>query len=518
MSNHNQKRKLNLHPGFTLVEMLIIAPIVILMIGIFISAIVSMTGDVLATRASNSMAYNIQDALNRIQSDVNLSGSFLATNNINVISPQGYNDNDATPFHNANSSSAIGQILILNTYATTSNPTILTRNIVYISNQPNSCSNALVNQNQPLMMNIVYFVKNNTLWRRVIAPANYATTGCVNGSVDKPWQQPSCSATATGTMCVAKDEKLVDNIQSGGFCVSYFTTPGANTSGANACNDPLASSTANDGSQTDNVRQAALQTASTISVTISAANTIAGRDITQSGTIRSISPNNNTSAYSDTVTNGAVVNLDSGNPASYSGSGSTWTNLSNNTYNATLQNTPLYNSGNIVFNGANNYVSLPSKNWYSANGFSISAWVINNDFSGTFERIIDFGNGVPSDNIIMGRLSTGTGTVFWQDCSGTTCYSMSIPNVLVAGVWTNLVGTIDPNGTLKLYKDGSLVGVTSGVNVTNVVINNNYIGRSNWSGDAYWDGKMSNIQIYNRSLTGIEIQQNFNAIRYRYGI
>ena len=277
-------KKVSNKRGFTLVEMLIIAPIVILMIGIFISAIVNMTGDVLATRASNALAYNIQDALNRIESDVTLSGAFLATNNIPLASPQGYN-NDATNFHNANSDSSIGNMLILNTYATTSNPLKSTRSLLYMANQPNLCSSAIVSQNQPVMLNTIYFVKNNTLWRRVIMPSNYATVGCV-----VPWQKPSC-ATISGTVCLTKDERLVDGIQPGGFSVSYYTTPSSTT----------ANSIASDTAQTDSVRLAALQASSTVIVTINALSSVAGREQTQSGTIRVVSPNNNATVTSDII-------------------------------------------------------------------------------------------------------------------------------------------------------------------------------------------------------------------------
>ncbi len=288
MSSHNHNKRTKHFTGFTLVEMLVVAPIVILMIGIFISAIVGMTGDVLSTRASNSMAYSIQDALNRIQSDVTLSGSFLATNNLPIGSPQGYND-DTTAFHNANATT--GPVLILNTYATTSNPLNATRNLYYMANQPNSCSSAQLNSNPPVMLNVIYFVKNNTLWRRTIVPGNYKTVGCVNGAISAPWQKPSCAPTVTGTICESKDERLVDNVPTGGFSLSYFTTPSATTANA----------TATDNSQSDSVRLAALQTSSTVGVTINSTTTIAGHDVAQTGTIRASSPNNNSTVTGDVV-------------------------------------------------------------------------------------------------------------------------------------------------------------------------------------------------------------------------
>lgn len=251
--------------GFTIVEMLIIAPIVILVIGIFISAIVSMTGDALATRSSNALAYSIQDALNRIEQDIKSSGAFLATNNIALASPQGYDD-DTANFHNADATN--GTMLILNSYATDKNPLDPAQKKAYVSGQP-------------IMINIVYFVKNGTLWRRVIVPSNYTATDST-----VPWQQPSCAPDITDTPCKTQDTKLVDGINSSnGFSISYYPTAGST----------VANTTASDSAQTDIARQTALQTTNSIKVTINATNSIAGRSISQAGTIQAVSPNNNIS-------------------------------------------------------------------------------------------------------------------------------------------------------------------------------------------------------------------------------
>lgn len=270
--------------AFTVVEMLIVVPIVILVIGVFIGSIVSMTGEVLATRANNSMAYNIQDALDKIRQDVALSGGFLATNNITLTSPQGYN-NDTTTFKNANATN--GTMLILNSYTTTLNPANPNRGIVYASSQPNQCDSSLVSKNSPVMMNIIYFTKtdadgNKSLWRRVVAPNNYRSISCSN-----PWQQPTCAAGQSGTLCKTNDTLLVEKIAAAnGFMIDYFPTSGSTTPIANA----------SDSAQNDTVRQTAISTANTISVTISASDMVAGRDINQSATARIVGLNNNITA------------------------------------------------------------------------------------------------------------------------------------------------------------------------------------------------------------------------------
>ena len=74
------------------------------------------------------------------------------------------------------------------------------------------------------------------------------------------------------------------------------------------------------------------------------------------------------------ITNGLVLYLDAANPTSYSGTGTTWTDLSGNGNNGTLMNSPIYSAtsgGNFVFNGSNTYVYAPIT---KAASCTFSAW------------------------------------------------------------------------------------------------------------------------------------------------
>lgn len=279
--SHSNQIKRNSNRGFTLVEVLVVAPIVILLIGAFISAIVSMTGAVIASRGSGMLSVNIQDALNHIDLDVKSSASYLATNSISPLTtPQGYND-DTTDFKNVTSDSSIGSMLILSSYSTSSNPLNSSQNIVYESSQPYACSSPLINTNPPVIYNIVYFVKNNNLWRRVILPSNYSSISCVAGVIGTPWQRPSCAPGRNDALCKSQDELLVAGVQPADFTINYYTSADSSNPLSDASN-PI---------KTDLERLASLQTASSVKVSIRATATIAGRDVTQSGTIRSISRN-----------------------------------------------------------------------------------------------------------------------------------------------------------------------------------------------------------------------------------
>lgn len=254
--------------GFTLIEMLIVAPIVLLTIATFIGVLIYLTGETLIARTSNLLAYSVQDSLNSIENDVALSGAFLAVNNVAVTSPQGYN-NVSQGFENV--SSARGDMLILNSVATFNNADRTQRRIVPLKDTPHSCSDSAHTNNQPMTYNVVYFVKDDTLWRRTLMPSNYATKGCLPVA-----QRPSCAPAQTGTLCRTEDRKMLEGISSAHFKIEYFDAPSATAPLALASNASAISST----------RQTSLSSADTVVITIEATKTVAGKKVSHSGTVR----------------------------------------------------------------------------------------------------------------------------------------------------------------------------------------------------------------------------------------
>ena len=86
--------------------------------------------------------------------------------------------------------------------------------------------------------------------------------------------------------------------------------------------------------------------------------------------------------------------------------------------------------------------------------------------------------------------------------------------------WYNLVGVWTPNQRIKLYTNGVLtIGTTQGSASPTLINGNTNLFVGSRAGTQYpFSGKISNTKIYNRALSDQEIQQNFNAIRGRYGI
>jgi type II secretory pathway pseudopilin PulG len=274
---HRQSEK-----GFTLIEMLVVAPIVVLAIGAFLTVIISMTGEVITSRASNTLTYNIQDALNRIEQDVKLSAGFLAETDTNLTGAggntlqagQGVGDTNA-PFRNISGNATA---LILNMIATNENPLSADSGYVYLRDQPDPCTSPQANI--PLTYNVVYFIEDNTLWRRVIMPQNYdntTTTVCA-----PPWQQPSCNPdyliSPGSAFCTAADARLVDDVTS--FTTQYLNGASGDT--------PIAAALI-EGANTPSAieaRNIAIQAATTLSVSISSTQSAAGREVSQASSLR----------------------------------------------------------------------------------------------------------------------------------------------------------------------------------------------------------------------------------------
>lgn len=276
--------------GFTIVELVVIAPIVILAIGAFITVAIQMSGEVLASRAQSSMIYSVQDALEKIQNDVQRANDFLAQNSISVTTTtkQGRNntgvtgDNDTTAFVNVGAS---GDTLILSIWATTANPKTTQSEISYMVNSPNPCGTAQT-QNTPLNYNVVYFVRTvggvSSLWKRTLMPSNYATVACnavsLNApAVAPPWQRPSCApGYTTGVFCLTEDEKLVDGVASNGFNIHYYPAADSFTeiTGAVSTSNNVA------------VRNSLLEGADTVSVSINASQIVSGREVATDASIR----------------------------------------------------------------------------------------------------------------------------------------------------------------------------------------------------------------------------------------
>ena len=211
------------------------------------------------------------------------------------------------------------------------------------------------------------------------------------------------------------------------------------------------------------------------------------------------------------VTNGLVLCLDAANTKSYSGSGTTWTDLSGNGNTGTLVNGVGYNSGNLgslVFDGSNDYVDLNTNNIITGtNPFTFEAFYNVTNASVSAELFGNYGAGYTSNTIwISGRYG-----VYINDL---VPYFQGYP----LGVGTyHMAFTRTSAGACTLYKNGVVDGTAT--STTSISSSQNFRIGSDVNGIAeVFGGNLYSLKVYNRALSAAEVTQNFNATRGRYGI
>ncbi len=228
------------------------------------------------------------------------------------------------------------------------------------------------------------------------------------------------------------------------------------------------------------------------------------------------------------IENGSVVRdgialwLDAGNSASYDGTRTTWYDLSGNGYHGTLFGSPTYNGANRQFEFTTNsqYVrltSLPTNFLSKGDGIlnGLTVFTVADFGSANFwERIVDFGNGSPSSNIILSRFGN-TNALNFELYNPTTANKVdpSGANTLIpsGGGVRSYAGTA--NGTnMVLYQNGTpQLTVANSALPDQVLRTNNYVGKSNWVVDDTLRGTIGVILVYDRALNAVEVQQNHNA-------
>ena len=212
------------------------------------------------------------------------------------------------------------------------------------------------------------------------------------------------------------------------------------------------------------------------------------------------------------ITSNLVLHLDASNSSSYSGSGTTWTDLSDSGNNGTLTNGPTFDSsdgGSIVFDGANDRVQFGSDILDPNSNFTITAWVNFDDLtSGTHTIVSDHSN----TGSFQFRYSVNHNGVQIVDSNIVNVGVFSSSN-LSAATWYQLTVTRSSN-TYTLYINGSSNSSFTSTNVYDrgpQTIGANYYFTTEW-----FDGKIAQVFAYSSALSASEVTQNYNATKSNY--
>jgi hypothetical protein len=144
----------------------------------------------------------------------------------------------------------------------------------------------------------------------------------------------------------------------------------------------------------------------------------------------------------------------------------------------------------------------------------------------TWQRYIDFGTSDGGEDASGGGGASGYVYISpnsgrWNNGLATETHEPNGPanevgqnGPLPNNLQIHVVGTYDhndlsagANGTIKLYRDGALIGtaaIATNLNLRTFTDNNNWLGRSQWP-DPVFDGLVNEFRIYNHALTATEV-------------
>tara|TARA_Y100000385_G_scaffold237428_1_gene251917 strand:- start:204 stop:902 length:699 start_codon:yes stop_codon:yes gene_type:complete len=223
------------------------------------------------------------------------------------------------------------------------------------------------------------------------------------------------------------------------------------------------------------------------------------------------------------VRDGLVFAVDAANPSSFVSGSTAWNDLTLNQNNGTLINGPAFssaNAGSIVFDGSDDYVSIPPTNFNAVltNTITLETFINISNTSG-YQLI-----GGGQDNTLYRYTAAFNWNQSGQSKLGFDLEAASGQVRLVSSStytsnnWLHLVGTYD-GSTAKFYVNNILEDTDSGTSGNVNDFDGFILGRDiNLSAGRVFNGKMACYKVYNRALSASEVLQNYNALKGRFGL
>ena len=226
------------------------------------------------------------------------------------------------------------------------------------------------------------------------------------------------------------------------------------------------------------------------------------------------------------ITNGLVLALDSTNPQSYPGSGTTWYDLSGKGNNGTLYDFSGPGAGSTSGYDTNTGYMMFDRHLGGSDGTVNNRVVVLN--SDTLDGVL-CQNGMTIDYWFRETAYVCTAMTKWDGswevyyCSGLVFRTQGTGGTDMyagvnssAGTWRHLVATHDGT-TAKFYVNG-----VETMNTSNTVTNQNTT--ANIAIGAYESGIYASYgalpiyRLYDRPLSSTEVLQNYNAQRTKFGV
>jgi len=218
------------------------------------------------------------------------------------------------------------------------------------------------------------------------------------------------------------------------------------------------------------------------------------------------------------VTSGMVLHLDAGNPASYPGSGTTWTDLSGNGYNGTLTNGPTFdsaNGGSIVFDGTDDY-AVTTTNIQGLSELTKEVFIKIPTYTTNQQMILDLDVGIRleiSEGYFNSLLGNGSGWIYGYDAAT----SIRPSSTYSANVYYHVCVTEKSGDFAKMYING-ILNKSLAIGSATTPVRQLFISRYSTGTGFELAANISIVRLYNRALSDKEVFQNYYAQKSRFGL
>lgn len=201
-------RRMSNSSGFTIPELLVVIVVTGVLLSLLFGPLDSLYTANNSGLKSITQINDLKTALNIMRKDISMAIDFRTTNdNSDAFGPDNnYLTSDAWSWQGDATVTDTSRVLITRNYATTSTPDDADRMLVLSS----------IDCSTPLSNNLIYFVKDGTLYRRTLKNSSIPCSGSIA-------QKTTCASGSSGSGCDGTDIRLLTNVTR--FAIDYYADP-----------------------------------------------------------------------------------------------------------------------------------------------------------------------------------------------------------------------------------------------------------------------------------------------------
>lgn len=209
-------------------------------------------------------------------------------------------------------------------------------------------------------------------------------------------------------------------------------------------------------------------------------------------------------SFHNTITDNLALSLDANTLASYSGTGTTWYDLSSNSTNGTLVNGVSYSNSLMAFDGSNDYVEIPYSGNLTTTSYTFSFWAKHNGPRDGRRTMLGLSNGGQYAYFCFNMQIWDSNTQYLSFVGNGSTYTSFAFNLNDSFEnWHHFTAVITPT-SIKIYVNGELSHTNTATFRTS--FDRIWIGQR---GGQHWKGWIPNLQVHQKALSESEIDQTY---------